>query len=215
MIAAVAAQIMTTGGATPVEDARPPLRERHTDLTRDTILRALVGIVTEGGLPDFSVQQVADRAGVSHRTIYRHYPSREDLLTGLMGWVEERMVEAGARFGSPAADGLGDVVRSNLAVFDELAEAVEAVTRFSLATGHEPPQRRERNDLFFSMVEDAVEGGDPEQVRAIAAVVRMLASTRAWLVLRQDGIASPEQVAPTLAWAVDTLLDAARAGRLP
>lgn len=187
------------------------------DLTRETIMRALVAIVAEGGLPDFSIQQVAERAGVSHRTIYRHYPSREDLLNGLMGWVEQQMVEVGARFGSaestPAQ--LHDAVRVNLRVFDELSESVEALTRLSMATGHEPPQRRERNAIFLGVAGKALPEASPEQVRAVAAVLRMLASTRAWLVMRQDEIVAQDEVAPALTWAVDTLLGASREGDLP
>lgn len=34
----------------------------------------MVEVILEGGLPGFSVQEVADRAGVSHRTVYRHFP---------------------------------------------------------------------------------------------------------------------------------------------
>jgi AcrR family transcriptional regulator len=199
-----------------VSDARPGLRERHTDLTRDTIMRALVEIVTEGGLPDFSVQQVADRAGVSHRTIYRHYPSREDLLNALMSWVEEQMIAVGANFGGAAdADELIAVTRTNLAVFDTLAGDVEALARLVLAIGHEPPQRRQRTEMVTGIIERELDGVDPEQVRAVAAIVRMVVSTRAWLVLRQDAIAASEQVGPALTWALEVLLDAARAGRLP
>jgi AcrR family transcriptional regulator len=198
-----------------VNDDRPGLRQRHTDLTRETILRALVDIVADGGLPDFSVQQVADRAGVSHRTVYRHFPSREDLLNGLMAWVEARMVEAGGRFGDPDVGSLPDAARTNLAVFDRLAAAVEAVTRFSLATGGEPAQRRRRSDQFVDMVRRDVAGSDAAHAQAVAAIVRMLVSTRAWLVLRQDGIVPDEHVAPTLIWAVEVLLEAARGGNLP
>jgi AcrR family transcriptional regulator len=194
---------------------RSSLPQRHSDQTRETILQALVEIVAQGDLPDFSVQQVADRAGVAHRTVYRHFPSREDLLSGLMAWVESRMVEAGGRFGEPDVVSLPDAARTNLRVFDQLAAAVEAVTRFSLATGAEPPQRRRRNQQFTEMVRRDVDGVDDEHTRAVAAVVRMLASTRAWLVLRQDGIVPDAHVAPTLEWAMETLLGAARDGSLP
>ena len=37
--------------------------------TVDRILAALVEVILEGGLPGFSVQEVADRAGISHRTV--------------------------------------------------------------------------------------------------------------------------------------------------
>lgn len=197
------------------EASRPDLRQRHTALTRETILRALVDVISEGGLAGFSVQEVADRAGVSHRTVYRYYPSRDDLLAGLVEWVESRMVELGAPFSAEDAGELADSVRANMAVFDELADGVEAMTRFSFGTGIEPARRDERTVMFTNIAERELRGCDPEQVRAVAALVRLLVSTRAWLTLRQDGVMPHEHTGPAIAWAVEVLLEAAKAGRGP
>lgn len=196
-------------------DAQPGLRARHTDLTRETIMRALVEVVRDGGLPDFSVQEVAERAGVSHRTVYRHYPSRDDLLAGLMTWVEEQMVELGAPFSADDAAELLAAADANFDVFDRLADEVEAMTRFSLSTGTEPATRQDRTAMFARLVEDELCDLDDEQARAVAGVVRLLTSSRAWLVLRQDGITAPEHVSAALPWAVRVLLDAARRGDAP
>lgn len=195
--------------------SRSDLRARHTDLTRETILQALVEVITEGGLADFSIQQVADRAGVSHRTVYRHYPSRDALLEGLMEWVEDQMVELGGRFTVDDAADLAEAARGNLAVFDALSEGVEAMTRFSLGTGLEAGRRTERTELFTRVVEAELEGVDPAVVQAVAGLIRLLISSRAWLVLRQDGVTPPEHVAPVLSWALETLLEAVRSGRGP
>ena len=53
------------------------LRVRHAELTNEAILRALVDVIREGGVHDFNVHKVADAAGVSHRTVYRYYATRE------------------------------------------------------------------------------------------------------------------------------------------
>ncbi|MCB1015943.1 MAG: TetR/AcrR family transcriptional regulator, partial [Acidimicrobiales bacterium] len=45
--------------------------------------------------PDFSVQGVADRCGISHRTVYRHFPTRESLLDGLVERMGAAMEAAG------------------------------------------------------------------------------------------------------------------------
>lgn len=191
------------------------IRQRHVDLTRATILQALVEIIIDGGLTSFSVQQVADRAGVSHRTVYRHFPGREDLLNGLMEWVEQDMVALGGRFSARDVEEFVAVTHANLGVFDALAEPVEAMTRFSLGTGIEPESRAERSATFAGIVESALPDADEEQRRMVAGVVRLLVSTRAWLVLRQDAVIARHETTDTVVWAVEVLLDAARAGRLP
>ncbi|GAA1803477.1 helix-turn-helix domain-containing protein [Agromyces neolithicus] len=53
---------------------------RHTDATRAAILDGAVDLFLERRGGDFSVQEVADRAGLTHRTVYRYFPTRGELL---------------------------------------------------------------------------------------------------------------------------------------
>ena len=53
---------------------------RHTDATRSAILEAAVDLFLERRSDGFSVQEVADRAGLTHRTVYRYFPTRQELL---------------------------------------------------------------------------------------------------------------------------------------
>jgi len=63
---------------------------RHTDATRGAILDAAVDLFIERQSDGFSVQEVADRAGLTHRTVYRYFPSRQELL----GATAERLAPA-------------------------------------------------------------------------------------------------------------------------
>ncbi len=53
---------------------------RHTDATRNTILEAAVDLFLERQSDGFSIQEVADRAGLTHRTVYRYFPGRQELV---------------------------------------------------------------------------------------------------------------------------------------
>ena len=53
---------------------------RHTDATRKAILEAAVDLFLERQSDGFSVQEVADRAGLTHRTVYRYFPVRQELV---------------------------------------------------------------------------------------------------------------------------------------
>jgi len=53
---------------------------RHTEATRSAILDAAVGLFLERQSDGFSIQEVADRAGLTHRTVYRYFPTRQELL---------------------------------------------------------------------------------------------------------------------------------------
>jgi AcrR family transcriptional regulator len=63
---------------------------RHTDATRRVILEAAVDLFMERQSDGFSVQEVADRAGLTHRTVYRYFPTRQELL----GATAERLAPA-------------------------------------------------------------------------------------------------------------------------
>jgi AcrR family transcriptional regulator len=54
----------------------------HKDL-RQTLLEAAVALISEVGLRDFTLREVARRAGVSHNAPYRHFPAKDDLLVAV------------------------------------------------------------------------------------------------------------------------------------
>ncbi len=78
------------------------IRERQIDLTRSAILDAAVEVFEDRGAP-FTVQEVADRAGVSHRTVYRHFDGRQELLNE-MGRHLDDIVEGGRHDGDDPKD---------------------------------------------------------------------------------------------------------------
>jgi len=53
---------------------------RHTEATRNAILAAAVDLFLERQHDGFSIQDVADRAGLTHRTVYRYFSTRQELL---------------------------------------------------------------------------------------------------------------------------------------
>jgi len=57
-----------------------PATTRHTEATRNAILEAAVDMFLERRSEGFSVQDVADRAGLTHRTVYRYFPTRQELM---------------------------------------------------------------------------------------------------------------------------------------
>ena len=72
-----------------------PTREQGKLETRERILEAVVRVILEQGIHAFSVQNVAERSGISHRTVYRHFGSREGLLEGLSESLQESLLAAG------------------------------------------------------------------------------------------------------------------------
>ena len=59
------------------------LRAEQTNLTRRRIIEAVAQVAANAHPTAFSVPAVAAAAGVSVRTVYRYFPTKEDLLDGL------------------------------------------------------------------------------------------------------------------------------------
>lgn len=59
---------------------QPSLRAEQAARTRSRIVDAVVAVVSERGDADFSVPEIAKASGVSLRTVYRYFPTRQHLV---------------------------------------------------------------------------------------------------------------------------------------
>jgi AcrR family transcriptional regulator len=64
----------------PVPPRDPEPRGRAARQTRDRIARAALGLFTSRGYRETTTPLIAARAGVAEGTIYRHFPSKHELL---------------------------------------------------------------------------------------------------------------------------------------
>lgn len=55
----------------------------HRENLRQTLIEAAVALIGEVGPRDFTLREVARRAGVSHNAPYRHFPAKNDLLVAV------------------------------------------------------------------------------------------------------------------------------------
>jgi len=192
-----------------------PLRDSQVQRTRDLILDALTELLSEQPSDQVSTREIAERAGVSQPTVYRHYPDRQALLEGLADRVTLRWDAStgGRRWRS--LDDLAASAVEGLAITE--AHAVEAIAEAVLNADPRRLSRasRERSEeLRQLVVESFPEHSEREHLR-ITALLRIIYSVQSWLRMREEfGIPGTES-GPVLAWALQTLVDEIRAGRFP
>jgi len=98
---------------TPATDRRAALKARH----RRAILDAADALVTERGGPHFSVDELAERADVSRRTVFNHFGSVSDVLLTTATETLETLFDG--FYAAGAATPVGSGTRSEM--FDEIA----------------------------------------------------------------------------------------------
>jgi AcrR family transcriptional regulator len=77
--------------------ARSSIPERRTQAerreeTRERLLRAAIGCLREEGYAGLTTREVARRAGVSQGAQAYHFPSRADMVVGVVEWLGTRWV---------------------------------------------------------------------------------------------------------------------------
>jgi AcrR family transcriptional regulator len=181
-----------------------PLRAKQSEQTRELILDALAAQLTQSGLADFSIPNVAERAGVSARTVYRYFPTREDQMNAVAEYMEE--VAKGPAF--PATP--GDIpahVRELYGYFERYRDYVEATHVAQLAGEVAERRRRHRQRRFKKVIESWLAPYDEDLGQRLLATVRLHGSSAGWRHLTKSVGLTTEQAADIAAWAIQTLFD--------
>jgi AcrR family transcriptional regulator len=104
-----------TGLSTSLQDQPPrrryhsPARRQRAAATRERIIDAGAGLVrgfTTWDWDELTFRAVAERAGVSERTVYRNFPTERQLHDAIMARLED---EAGISYEDVGLDNLADV----------------------------------------------------------------------------------------------------------
>lgn len=103
--------------------AAPTRRAERRGAMRDAIVAGTLSLVAEGGWAAASTAAVARRAGVATGSLYRHFPSKGDLLAAVFAEAAERELAV-----------VAEIARDRRRPADErLAAAVEAFAHRALA----------------------------------------------------------------------------------
>lgn len=74
--------------------------------TRATVLGAAIDLLAERGYSGFSVEGVVERTGIAKTTLYRHWPTRDDLLAAAIARLDGSGLDGSGLDGS-GLDGSG------------------------------------------------------------------------------------------------------------
>jgi AcrR family transcriptional regulator len=181
------------------------LREQHAELTRELILRALAELLQDGRAGELSVRDVARQAGVSLRTVYRHFPTREELFGAAADWIDWRIF-GDVRLDETVED-LPKLFRHACDRWDEHPRLAQAMA-LSQAGRSDPSHWRLQRLAAIRRALTEVTGDLPEEEkRKAVAVLDYLENVLAWVTMRAVTGLDGRRVGEAVEWAMETLIE--------
>jgi AcrR family transcriptional regulator len=193
------------------------LRERQQEMTRNAILDALGQVIAESGVIGISMQQVADRAGVSHRTLYNHFPTREALSDAFAEYVEQVLAQKGLTPPDTNLDleSLRRLPSETYELFVQHESHLRAYVMLMIGTRVAAGVARARTKRFEAAIAAACPGISKAGARLAAAAVRMFLSSTGWHLLTEHYGLSASEAARAASWACNALVGALEKGVFP
>jgi AcrR family transcriptional regulator len=182
---------------------RTSLREQQAEAARTRILAAVAELLERDDVEELTVPQVAEVSGVSLRTVYRYYPSREELLQAAGRFIGAELLAQGY---PESLDDVADSFEPACSNFDRHPGLVRALSMTALGREARARRRRERLQAIRTALEEEV-GALPEQeLRQAEAVLAYLHNMLAYTTLREESGLDGEEIGQALGWAIRTLV---------
>jgi AcrR family transcriptional regulator len=183
------------------------LQEARSAVVRERVLDGVAAVLASGD--DLTFAKVASVAGVPERTVYRHFPTRHELLAAVFDWANRRI----GFDGELPADGAAAVklVRRVFPGFDDIAPVIRQLlmTPEGLLARLTGIDRRRRAAVV--VVKHEVPGLDRTSTRRVAAAVQLLTAAATWQSLRDYWEMDGKEAAETAALAIELIFEGARA----
>ena len=184
-----------------------PLHDARTAVVRERVLIGVAELLAAGD--DLTFAKVAIAADVPERTVYRHFATREALLTAVFEWANRRIGFDGERPTDQA--GVISMIRRVFPAFDEIAPIIREL----LVAPEGLPARLSDNDqrrrAAMALVRTEAPGLTATTTRRVAAAIQSLTAAATWQTLRDYWDMDGKESAEAAALAVELLLDGARA----
>lgn len=187
-----------------VETRERNLRERQKESTRGEIVETAMEMILKTG--DFSHEAIAATAGMAARTVYRHFPSREELIAAAWDKLRET---TGTRF--PRTEGeIPQLAQQVYRNFDENEKLVRAFLFSGVGSEVRDRGAREGRPAFRGALKNSIGGLPARKQKQVVAVFLALYSAPAWQMMRDRGELSGEDAGEAVRWALSVLLEAVK-----
>jgi len=183
------------------------LRDRQAAVVREAILDALAAGLDHDHPDDIAMPQVAVDAGISLRTLYRYFPTREAMFDA----VGDHLV---AQLGLPrevdGADDIAPVFLESARRGAQSPQLVRAMLWTRLGRRARSPHRRRRVASITAALAEVTSHLPAAEARRREGAIVYLSSLPAWITVSEECGLSAEDARRGIAWAIETLVGVLR-----
>ena len=181
------------------------MRAGQASRTRARILEAFAEQLVDVGAKDVSVERVAKSAGVSLRTVYHHFPTREALFDAVSTWIDEKYAALGVS-DIVTADDLMKRIPVIFESFDEMETPMRAQLISDVGRAVRDRSRARRRHMIEAIVKRAVPDAKPDDIHRATSLVHYLTNSEAWRSMKDESGMTGKESGEAVAWAVEVLL---------
>ncbi|MEZ5215801.1 MAG: TetR/AcrR family transcriptional regulator [Ilumatobacteraceae bacterium] len=169
-------------------------RRRRREAGRAAVLDALIDLVLEHGAPP-AADDIADRAGVSSASLFRYYPSLDELREAAIGRYFERfdtLISLPESRPRSTASRIRTLVEARLTFYDHVAPMARLARRQAALVPALRCSLDRVRSIFVEQLaiwfEDELARFPPKERRQRIAVLAALTSFEAWDQLGESGL---------------------------
>ena len=181
---------------------RPAPRDRIRAETAGRIRATAFALLSDASGPSFSHEQVADRAGVSARTVYRHFPTQADLVRGAWEQLRDR---TGTRW-PRTLDTIVPELRALFAQFERNGALTRAVLAAAGRTDYARAGSAEGRAAFREALAPLLATRTAAQGAQLVAQCVAIYSAPFWQLLRDRGQLGPRAASDAAVAAMTAVL---------
>jgi len=180
------------------------LREEQAAAVRRRILGAVAALLERAGVDELTMPQVAEASGISLRTVYRYYPTREQLLEAAGRWIGSELLGQGY---PQSLDDVADSFEDGCREFDRHPGLVRALALSQLGREVRAFRRGERLEAIRDALRAEVGDLPERELRHAEAVLAYLHNMLAYATVREEHGLPAGEIGQALGWAIRTLVD--------
>jgi len=182
------------------------LRSQQRELTHRRIFEAAFRVILDEGVQSFTIRRVAERAGISYRTVYRHFPTPQALLDALGDMSQEENEQSGRAL-PRSLDGAAAHMRELFRAWDTEQEAVRAMATLRIATGMSARERRQRLAMADTLLQEFAPHASEVDRQRVKYVLQAIGGTVTWMQMKDDWGISGEVAGDAVAFAITLLVE--------